>query len=211
MGNTLPISDRKTSLTRQAILDALLEVIGDGQLHNFSVQAVADAAGVAHRTVYRHFPNREALLEGLGEWLNGRFVAALGIGVDDFHPTVTAAELGRVSATGYLIFAQHAKLVSAYVTLAVSAHIRLKSRLRRSRWFEQLTAAHASHLCESDVEAVAAILRLIGSTVAWHFAHEHSGASPESLARAVRWAVDTLVADLAAGGGPTELADGASR
>lgn len=34
----------------------MVEVILEGGLPGFSVQEVADRAGVSHRTVYRHFP-----------------------------------------------------------------------------------------------------------------------------------------------------------
>ena len=52
---------RQQQLTREAILEALgQQIVASGPL-GFSMQDVADRAGVTHRTVYNHFPTREAL------------------------------------------------------------------------------------------------------------------------------------------------------
>src|SRR5262245_46914959 len=56
--------------TRRAILDATADVIVDTNGIGFSVQAVADRAGLTHRTVYNHFPTREALCEGFSQYVD---------------------------------------------------------------------------------------------------------------------------------------------
>src|SRR5512134_1076600 len=53
--------------TRRAILEAMVDVIMESDGIGFSVQAVADRAGVTHRTVYNHFPTREALNDAFAE------------------------------------------------------------------------------------------------------------------------------------------------
>lgn len=50
--------------TRQAILDAYLELAHDDSAVNVSVPAVAEKAGVSVRTVYRYFPSKEELQAG---------------------------------------------------------------------------------------------------------------------------------------------------
>ncbi|MCB1015943.1 MAG: TetR/AcrR family transcriptional regulator, partial [Acidimicrobiales bacterium] len=45
---------------------------------DFSVQGVADRCGISHRTVYRHFPTRESLLDGLVERMGAAMEAAGG-------------------------------------------------------------------------------------------------------------------------------------
>lgn len=47
--------------TRDAILDAFLELVHHGNAVNISVPAVADEAGVSVRTVYRYFPTKDDL------------------------------------------------------------------------------------------------------------------------------------------------------
>ena len=64
-----PPTTRHTEATRRAIVEAsgdlFLEREGDG----FSVQEVADRAGLTHRTVYRYFPTRKELLVATAQHL----------------------------------------------------------------------------------------------------------------------------------------------
>jgi AcrR family transcriptional regulator len=50
---------------REALLDALLTVVGDGDLDTVSMESVADRAGVSRPLVYKHFPNRTEILTAL--------------------------------------------------------------------------------------------------------------------------------------------------
>jgi AcrR family transcriptional regulator len=59
--------------TREKILDAARAVIaGKGDLSEFSIDAVAQKAGVARMTVYNQFRSRAGLLEALADHLAGR-------------------------------------------------------------------------------------------------------------------------------------------
>ncbi len=61
--------------TRERILEALVEQLGEGN-EDFSIPRVAERAGVSVRTVYHHFPNRDAQIEAVARWLDGRFAAS---------------------------------------------------------------------------------------------------------------------------------------
>ena len=61
----LPCRERQTAQTRELVLDAVTELIGDRRVDEVTTREIAATAGVSERTVYRHFPDREALLEGL--------------------------------------------------------------------------------------------------------------------------------------------------
>ena len=56
---------RQRDRTRDKILDALADVIAESGGVGFSIQQVADRAGVTHRTVYNHFPSKEELFEAI--------------------------------------------------------------------------------------------------------------------------------------------------
>jgi AcrR family transcriptional regulator len=57
--------------TRASILDALVRVLARG-VAELSIPAVAREAGVSPRTVYRNFPTKRDLLDGLNEHLDRR-------------------------------------------------------------------------------------------------------------------------------------------
>jgi AcrR family transcriptional regulator len=71
------LADRKRSVTREAVVDAVIEAIRDSGI-DFSVQDVADRAGVTHRTVYRYFSSRQALVDAADERFE-RWLAAQGM------------------------------------------------------------------------------------------------------------------------------------
>lgn len=53
--------------TRKAILDAATEIVfGTASPEEFTMQNVADTAGVSHRTLYRYFPSRAELINAVG-------------------------------------------------------------------------------------------------------------------------------------------------
>src|SRR4051794_9851224 len=57
--------DQQAEDTRVRIIGALSELLLDHDPASVSVGEVAELAGVAERTVYRHFPTRDALFDGL--------------------------------------------------------------------------------------------------------------------------------------------------
>jgi len=60
--------------TREKIVEALIEQLAEG-LEEFSIVRVAERAGVSVRTVYHHFPNREAQIEAVARALDARIAA----------------------------------------------------------------------------------------------------------------------------------------
>lgn len=75
----MTLRQRQTDLTRSAIIEAATEMImGDADPSDFTMQAVADAAGVSHRTLYRHFPSRQDLINAVGAHIDSTLPPAAG-------------------------------------------------------------------------------------------------------------------------------------
>src|SRR3989337_2175360 len=62
--------DPRIQRTRDAVLPATLSVLARGGFANFTMEAVAEAAGVGKSTVYRYWPTKLALLRDALEGLN---------------------------------------------------------------------------------------------------------------------------------------------
>jgi AcrR family transcriptional regulator len=69
------LREQHADLTRERILAAVAELLERGEAGELTVPAVADASGVSLRTVYRHYPTREALLEAAARWIGEQFFA----------------------------------------------------------------------------------------------------------------------------------------
>jgi AcrR family transcriptional regulator len=63
--------------TREAILDAALACFTERGFHGTSVPVIAEAAGLAPSSLYRHFDSKEALVNELYRDLKGRLMTAL--------------------------------------------------------------------------------------------------------------------------------------
>src|SRR6188474_1654380 len=66
---SMNLRERQMAETRRAILEAVAQEIAESGLTGFSIQGVADRAGVTHRTVYNHFPTRDALNDAFAEYV----------------------------------------------------------------------------------------------------------------------------------------------
>ena len=63
--------------TRAAIVDALIALLEEGHVQP-TVEEVACRAGVAPRTVFQHYPDREALFTAVGERRQARLETLMG-------------------------------------------------------------------------------------------------------------------------------------
>lgn len=70
--------DPRIQRTRNAVLPAALSVLADRGFARFTMEAVAEAAGVSKSTVYRHWPTRLSLLREALEELNRQPAAEAG-------------------------------------------------------------------------------------------------------------------------------------
>jgi AcrR family transcriptional regulator len=69
--------------TRRVIVESFLELLEDESPVSVSMSDVAIKAGVSVRTLYRYFPNKDALLLGANEWFEVRARQLVGGGLID--------------------------------------------------------------------------------------------------------------------------------
>ena len=86
----------------EAILDAVLELMSDGSsVAAMSIEAVAAKAGVGKATIYRRWPNKEALLMDAVKSMKGALPEPEGKSVrDDLVMLVRANRTGRARRYG---------------------------------------------------------------------------------------------------------------
>ena len=63
---------------RAALLEAAFHVIAEVGFEGLRTRAVADRAGVNIATLHYYFPSKQALIEGLAQWIGARFVTLHG-------------------------------------------------------------------------------------------------------------------------------------
>ena len=191
--------DARAQRSRDSIMTALAELAAEKGVAGFSVQEVADRAGVAHRTVYRHYETREALLDGYARWLDERFGDLDEVTEpddDDRIPTLTRHSWER--------FEDIAPLVEALVMVSLGSGTRVPRREERTDEFREMLHDDGllEHLDGDTAEAVVALIRTLASSNTWFVFRNERGIDGQRGAAVVAWALRTLLAELRRGGGP---------
>ena len=180
---TSATSTRHTEATRRAILEAAVELFLERHGDGFSVQEVADRAGLTHRTVYRYFPTRQELLGATAQHL------APGLAEDPFREVSSVEEwidaIGAHFAGTETNFDVVRSILAA--TLA-SEDLRLFGQDIRDRdahrW--EVFRRQFPHLSEGDARRTFATLRHLMSSTSYVFFRLRFGMSPDEATEAIR-------------------------
>ncbi|MDX1658477.1 MAG: TetR/AcrR family transcriptional regulator [Nitriliruptorales bacterium] len=182
-----PVRDRRAAATRAAILEALGELVAASGIAELSVQQVADRAGVSHRTVYRHFPDRTALLDALGVWVQQR----LGDDVDE-TAVDRADDLVEMIAPVFAGLDLLTPASEAMARISVAEGARSAEHLARTaRMRDALMPALEERV--DDPDAVFAILRHLLSALTWWVARDEFGLDGDRAGQAVATIVDAVL------------------
>jgi len=182
------VTERKRQVTRDAVLDAVVEVFRDRGFE-FSVQEVADRAGLAHRTVYRHFPTRDALIDGVAERFEASF-AERGFTEGDSVDEVVERTDAR-----FAWFDSEPDLVHAVAIKMLATGQRTAPSRRRGERMRALIRESYPNLPADEFEAAFVALRALIGVVGWHLLTSE-GVASDVAARTVRRMVEVALADL---------------
>lgn len=185
------LRQQHTEHTRSLIMHALAEIISQQGVQRFTVQEVADRAGISHRTVYRYFPTREALLEELAKWLDQQLR-------DQGAPGTPSSleELIEVAPFIYQLFDEYEVLVRALAITYTAPQIRLRPREERSEVLERILRDAVPDASDQQLGWLFAVTRILYSNHAWIFFHDYLGMSGNEAGHAVQWAFHTLITGL---------------
>lgn len=187
--------DAAKAETRDRILEAVVRVILEDGVHAFTMQRVADRAGIALRTVYRHFDSREQLLEGLSDHMD-REVATAG-----FHIPTNVEEMKTAAEPMYRHFDAIRDAVTASVVASMATGYRTRSQLQRWAYFEAILAEAYQGLDSRELREATAILGSLANSRTWYTLTKEMGLTAEEGGRAVGWAARVLLGDLSRRGG----------
>jgi len=190
-----PLREEQVRKTRDLILDALTELLADRRSDEITTREIAAHAGVSQPTVYRHFPDRTALLAGLTARINelGSKPEGRGYDVDSID------EIGpRIE---WLFTASDTIPVEMRAEALLNADPRRFGDDTRRHSDEMLgvVAAEFPELDDRQHAQLAGLLRCLGSTQTWLRMREEFGVPGVEAGPLMRWAVDTLVHAVRAG------------
>jgi AcrR family transcriptional regulator len=192
-----PLRETQALQTREQILDALLTLLETMSADEISTRELAAAAGVSLRTVYRHFPDRDALLNGVSD----RVEAALGGPGYDVRLT-SADDLGLLVQELYRKNEAIAALVRAEVLFKNDPAHQPQTFHRRTELTQQLVASTFPELTPRQGHNLAALLRILAGGRNWLMLREAFGLDGAEAGPLAAWAVGALLAEVRRGNPP---------
>lgn len=182
MATTADGRTARSERTRHAIVDALFALLEAGNLRPTTAE-IADQAGVSERSVFQHFPNREALFTGVGERQAARVVQVVRtIDLTLALPArIDAFVAQRAAVLELLTPTRRAGLLIADEHPAVARNIE-EVRIRKR---ERALACFAQELDRLPPAASAAVAAAT-SWSTWDALRDQQGLSVEDAQAAVR-------------------------
>ena len=168
----------------------MADVISETGGIGFTVQAVADRAGLTHRTVYNHFPTREALCDAFAQYVDGLLEST---GVRMAANPLLPGELPTTVASLFKALGRRDRHARAYVMLMIANRRPTKAWSDRTRALERKITRKVSGRAPLAPRQVTAAVRLFMSSVGWHLLTEQCGLSTDEAAVTSAWAIQTLV------------------
>jgi AcrR family transcriptional regulator len=180
---TLVATTRHTEATRMAIVEAAAELFVDRRQDGFSVQDVADRAGLTHRTIYRYFPTRHELIGAAAQHL------APGFGEESFGDISTVEEwIDGVEAHLARTEANFEVVRSVLAAMLASENLALVGRGLHDRdahrW--EVFRRQFPHLSEDDARRTFATLRHLTSSTTYVLYRLRFAMSPIEATEAIR-------------------------
>jgi AcrR family transcriptional regulator len=176
--------------TRLRILQAVTELVADPAAEELTIPAVARAARVSLRTVYRHFPTRDTLFDAWGEWVDENLKIHL------HHYPERADRLPEFARDLYRSYDENEAFVKAMVLSKASRAFRIRTRRRRQRAFRRAMDGLLEGLAPAARMRALAVVYLLVSAPGWQAMKEQWGLDGDEAGKAAAWAVRVLIDEL---------------
>ena len=178
------LQEARAALVRERVLEGVAQVLAGGDELTFA--RVAKAADVPERTVYRHFPTREALLAAVFDWANAR------VGFEGERP-VRRDEVVALIERLFPGFDEIAPVIHELLVAPEGRTARLAHNDERRRSAETLVRNEVPGLDRRSARQVAAALQLLTSASAWQTLRDVWEMDGGEAADAATMAIDLII------------------
>jgi AcrR family transcriptional regulator len=184
-----PLRAEQIEQTRRRIVQAMVDVLADEAVDEVTVPIVAMRARVSVRTVYRHFPTKEALFDAFGEWAEEN----LRLVVHSYPETLEGVR--EMAPELYRMYDERETLVRALLSKR-GQEIRARTRGRRLKTFEKALQELTRDLEPAERRRVLAVVYLLVSAPAWQAMRDQWNLTGDEAGKAAAWAVRVLTDEL---------------
>jgi AcrR family transcriptional regulator len=206
VSETGTLRDQQAEFTRQILMEAAKRVIENYSVDDFTVQKVAEEAGMSHRTVYRYFPSRQELLDAFTDWMEDTVAP-----IDHSLPDQTD-EISPIVQSAFDRFDRYAPYFRAGLLLANRGEpLQPHRQKERDQLIRQALADELDPLEPEQAEEAYAIIRHLLGAHTWQVLHDRFELQDGRSGRAVTWALEVLMDALREGRVPGKSSEGESQ
>ncbi|OAP36583.1 hypothetical protein AU381_19010 [Sinorhizobium glycinis] len=184
MSNTqTTLRERQVKATHDLILEVAMRLMHENPNGPFSHEIIAEAAGIGARTVYRHFPTRDDLLQAMWIRLRDKTGTRFPESEDEIVPLIRMA---------FSNFEEHEALVRASLQAAGST-IRDRGAIEGRPAFRKSLAAILDGLPPEEERRLVAVCLAIYSAPFWQLLRDRGLLSGREAGEAAAWAIDMIL------------------
>ncbi len=176
------LRERQAAATRDEILDVGMKILARDA--NLSQRSIAAEAGIAARTVYRHFPDRAQLLKGLWERMRDQTNTRFPANIEDIAPLVR---------TAFQSFDENDTLVRAVLFSGNGTEVRDRGGIEGKAAFAQSLQDLLQGLRLADRSRIIAVFLAIYSAPFWQLLRDRGGLDAKESQEAGAWAMEVLL------------------
>ncbi|MGE0639401.1 MAG: TetR/AcrR family transcriptional regulator [Thermoanaerobaculia bacterium] len=192
---TSPLRKARALETRERILAGLATWMQHDGHGEFTLEAIAEEAGVERRTIFRHFANREALLEAFWVWINQRVAPRTLPG--------SLAELIAAPRETFARFDSEEGVIRASLHAKAGRAMRMARVPARRRAFRAALREVTRGAQAADRRRLEAAAHALYSASAWEAMRDYAGITGEQAGEAASWALAVLVEEVRRRSNPT--------
>ncbi len=179
-----PLRAARAEATRTAILEAATQWMQRNPHAAFTLEAIARAAGIERRTVFRHFVTKEVLLAACWSRINEK-VAPQTL------PTSLPELLAAPSST-FANFDQEEDVIRASLHSATGREMRLAQAPERRVAFRRALGETTRGAPPAQRRKLECVTHALYSASAWEAMRDYAGATGAEAGAAVSWALKIL-------------------
>jgi AcrR family transcriptional regulator len=179
-----PLRAAQAEETREAILRGVATWMQQKPHEKFTLDGIARLAGIERRTVFRHFPDKDALRTAFWEWINRRILPRI--------LPASLAELRQAPRTTFAAFDAEEALIRASLHTSAGRQMRLARVADRRRAFRAALGEVTRSASAAERRNLECVAHALYSAAAWETMRDYAGVTGPQAGAAVSWALTVL-------------------